>query len=84
LSQYRAANLTDMFLRCFTNGSLVWLLVQAGRSVLAATSLGAMAIFAVELLQTWLPGQTAEVTDPLLAVCAGGLIAVFEREGGDG
>lgn len=84
LSQYRAGNLTDMFLRCFTSGSLVWLLAQAGRSVLAATSLGAGAIFAVELLQTWLPGQTAEITDPLLAVCAGGLIAVFEREGGNG
>jgi VanZ family protein len=84
LSQYRATNLTDMFLRCFTNGALVWLLVQAGRSVLAATGLGAGAVFAVELLQTWLPGQTAEITDPLLAVCAGGLIAVFEREGGSG
>jgi VanZ family protein len=84
LSQYRAANLGDMFLRCFTSGSLVWLLAQAGRSVLVATSLGAGAIFAVELLQTWLPGQTAEITDPLLAVCAGGLIAVFEREGGAG
>ncbi len=80
LSQYRAANLADMFLRCFTNAALVWLLVQAGRSVLAATGIGAGAIFAVELLQTWLPGQTAEITDPLLAVCAGGLIAVFERE----
>lgn len=84
LTQYRAANLTDMFLRCFTNGALVWLLAQTGRSVLAATSLGAGAIFAVELLQTWLPGQSAEITDPLLAVCAGGLIAVFERESGTG
>jgi hypothetical protein len=37
-------------------------------------------VFAVEFLQTWLPGQTAEITDPLLAVCAGGLVAVFERE----
>jgi VanZ family protein len=84
LTQYRAANLSDVFLRCFTNGALVWLLAQAGRSVLAATSLGAGAVFAVELLQTWLPGQTAEITDPLLAVCAGGLIAVFERGGGSG
>jgi VanZ family protein len=84
LTQYRAANLADMFLRCFTNGALVWLLVRSGRSVLAATTLGAGAVFAVELLQTWLPGQTAEITDPLLAVCAGGLIAVFEREGSAG
>jgi len=81
LTQYRAANLAGMFLRCFTNGALVWLLVQGGRTVLAATGIGAGAVFAVELLQTWLPGQTAEITDPLLAVCAGGLISVFEREG---
>ncbi len=81
LTQYRAANLADMFLRCFMNGALVWLLAQAGLPVLAATSLGAGAVFAIELLQTWLPGQTAEITDPLLALCAGGLIAVFEREG---
>jgi VanZ family protein len=82
LTQYRASNLVDMFLRCFMDGALVWLLAQAGLSVLAATSLGAGGVFAVELLQTWLPGQTAEITDPLLAVCAGGLIAVFERDGG--
>ncbi len=80
LTQYRAANLADMFLRCFTNGALVWLLAQTGLSVLAATSLGAGCVFAIEVLQTWLPGQTAEITDPLLAVCAGGLVAVFERE----
>ena len=84
LTQYRAANLPDMFLRCFTNGALVWLWVQSGRSVVAATSIGAASVFAIELLQTWLPGQTAEITDPLLAVCAGGLIAVFEREGSHG
>ena len=80
LTQYRAGNLSDMFLRCFTNGALVWLLARSGLSVLAATSLGAGAVFMVEFLQTWLPGQTAEITDPLLAVSAGGLIAVFERE----
>ena len=55
--------------------------VPGGPVALAATAIGAGAVFAIELLQTWLPGQTAEITDPLLAVCAGGLIAVFEREG---
>jgi VanZ family protein len=84
LTQYRAANLAETFLRCFANGALVWLLVRGGLPVLAATGLAAGAVFAVELLQTWLPGQTAEVTDPLLAVSAGGLIAVFEREAADG
>jgi VanZ family protein len=81
LTQYRATNLSDMFLRCFTNGALVWLLARTGLSVLGATGLGAGVVFAIELLQTWLPGQTAEITDPLLAVAAGGLIAVFEPDG---
>jgi hypothetical protein len=80
LAQYRATNLTDMFLRCFTNGALVWLLAQGGLSVLAATGIGAGVVFSIEFLQTWLPSQTAEITDPLLAICAGGLIAVFERD----
>ncbi len=79
LAQYRAANLGDMFLRCFQDGALVWLLARSGLTVLAATALGAGLIFSVELLQTWLPGHTAEITDPLLALAAGGLIALFER-----
>jgi VanZ family protein len=82
LIQYRAANLTDTFLRCFTSGALVWLLVQSGLTVLAGTAIGAGLVFSIELLQTWLPGHTAEITDPLLALAAGGLIAVFERGAG--
>ncbi|MBX3703219.1 MAG: VanZ family protein [Steroidobacteraceae bacterium] len=82
LMQYRAASLTDMFLRCFTTGALVWLLVRSGLPVLPATATGAGTVFAIELLQTWLPAHTAEITDPLLAIAAGGLIAVFEREDG--
>ncbi len=82
LTRYRATNLPDMFLRCYSYGALVWLLARSGLSVLAATVLGAGVVFSVELLQTWLPGQTADVTDPLLAIAAGGLIAVFERDGG--
>lgn len=83
LTQYRASNLTDMFLRCFWAGSLVWLLVRGGLAVLPATLAGAGFVFSIELLQTWLPGHTAEITDPLLAIAAGGLVAVFERGSGD-
>ncbi len=79
LLQYRAASLTDIFLRCFTGGALVWLLVRGGLTVVPATAIGAGLVFTVELLQTWLPGHTADITDPLLTLAAGGLIAVFER-----
>lgn len=80
LTRYRATNLADVFLRCFINGALVWLPARGGLPVLAATALGAGTVFSIELLQTWLPGHTAEITDPLLALAAGGLIAVFERD----
>ncbi|MBM5812191.1 MAG: hypothetical protein FJ191_09540 [Gammaproteobacteria bacterium] len=78
LTHYRATNLADMFERCFTAGAMVWLLARSGMPVLAATLLGSGLLFGVELLQTWLPAQMADITDPLLAVAAGGLLAVFE------
>jgi VanZ family protein len=81
LTRYRATNLPDMFLRCYSYGALVWLLARSGLPVVPATMLGAGVVFSVELLQTWLPGHTADITDPLLAIAAGGLIAVFERDG---
>jgi len=81
LTRYRATNLPDMFLRCYSYGALVWLLARSGLSVFPATMLGAGIVFSVELLQTWLPGHTADITDPLLAIAAGCLIAVFERDG---
>jgi hypothetical protein len=35
-------------------------------------------VLAIEFLQTWLPGQLAEITDPLLVLIAGGLISLFD------
>lgn len=78
LIRYRAANLGEMFQKCFTYGALVWLLARSGQSVLAATLMAAVVVFAVELLQVWLPGQPADITDPLLVFAAGGLLAIFE------
>lgn len=80
LTHYRATNLAEMFLRCFLCGGLVWLLARAGLTVLAATGAAAGFAFSIEFLQTWLPGRTAEITDPLLAIAAGGLVAVFEPD----
>mgnify|MGYP001378663911 CR=1 FL=1 len=67
-----------MFERCFTYGALVWLLARSGRSALGATLLAAGLVLAVEVLQTWLPGRLADITDPLLVLAAGGLVALFE------
>lgn len=78
LARYSAMNLPVTFQKCFMVGALVWLLARAGNSVLAATLLGGSVVLAIEMLQVWLPGRSAEITEPLLAVVAGGLIALFE------
>lgn len=78
LTRYRATNLLDMFEKCFLYGSLVWLLVRAGSRALHATLAAAGLVLGIELLQAWLPGKPADITDPLLVLAAGGLIAMFE------
>lgn len=82
LTRYRATNLLDMFEKCFLYGSLVWLLVKAGNRALAATLLAGGLVLGIELLQAWLPGKPADITDPLLVLAAGGLVAVFEGSRG--
>lgn len=86
LTRYRATNLGDMFQKCFACGALVWLLARAGLHLLAATLATAGLLLGIELLQAWLPGKSADITDPLLALVAGGLIAVFDpgRDRGGG
>ena len=78
LTRYRATNLGDLFHRCFAYGALVWLLVRAGHRALLATVMAGALVLGVEILQAWLPGKTGDITDPLLVVAAGGLLAMFE------
>ena len=84
LTRYRATNLLEMFEKCFLYGSLVWLLVRAGNRALAATLLAGSLVLGIELLQAWLPGKPADITDPLLVLAAGGLVAMFEGAGTGG
>lgn len=78
LARYRSTNLLDMFLKCFLYGALVWLLVQARLRVAVATVLAGGLVLGIEFLQVWLPGKPADITDPLMVVAAGGLLAIFE------
>lgn len=84
LARYRATNLGDMFYKCFTYGALVWLLVRAGHRALLATVMAGLLVLTVEVLQAWLPGKAGDITDPVLVVAAGGLLAMFEGSTGTG
>jgi VanZ family protein len=64
--------------KVFFSASLVWLLTRAGHSMLWATILAMGLLLGIEVLQVWLPGRTPNVTDPLLAVVAGGVIALLQ------
>jgi len=80
LLRYRATNLLELFRKCFLYGALVWLAVHGGLRVGVATLMSAGLVLVVEFLQVWLPGKPAEITDPLMVLAAGGLLALFEGE----
>jgi VanZ family protein len=55
----------------FWYGTAIWLMVRAEVPWLRATVVVAITLLAIEVAQTHLPGRTAEITDPLLALLAG-------------
>jgi VanZ family protein len=57
----------------------VWLACQAGVSLWLAAGTTAVVLFALELLQTHLPGRTPESTDAVLALVAGLLLELAYR-----
>jgi VanZ family protein len=69
-------NYSALLEKCFWYFSLVWLLARCGRSA-ATAALGTAGLVAgIEIVQMWLPGRSADVTDPLLALAAGLLLAM--------
>jgi glycopeptide antibiotics resistance protein len=54
------------FEKAFYYGGMIWLLVRAGLSMGAAAAIGAILVFALRLLQVYLPGRSAEITDAIL------------------
>lgn len=65
----------------FWYGTAIWLLAATGRRLRTATVLVAATLLCIEVAQTWLPGRTAEITDPLLAIFAGFALAVITTGG---
>jgi VanZ family protein len=70
------ANYSALLEKCFWYSSLVWLLTVCGMRIGGAVLAAASLVAAIELVQVWVPGRTADITDPLLAIAAGGIIAL--------
>ncbi|HTB12246.1 MAG TPA: VanZ family protein [Bryobacteraceae bacterium] len=56
------------FEKSFLYGGLVWLAVRAGFSIGVAAASGAILELGLRLLQVYLPGRSAEVTDAMLVL----------------
>ena len=54
------------FEKAFYYGGLIWLLARAGLSIGAAAAMGSSLVFGLRLLQVYLPGRSAEITDACL------------------
>jgi len=63
-----------LFRKSFWYGSVLWLWRTAGGSLALATAVTAVALFALERVQVYLPGRTPEITDAVLAVLMGLLL----------
>lgn len=67
---------TVLFEKAFWYTALIWLGTRAGWSFRAATGTAVLLLTLIEVTQQWLPGRSAEITDPLLALAFAVLLRV--------
>jgi VanZ family protein len=76
--------LQSMLEKCFLYGALLWLLVREGASLRLAAGAGMLLVFAASLLQTRLPGRSAEITDTVLVGGLAIVLTLLTARGEDG
>jgi len=80
LSDSLEINTSTLLEKCFWYGSLVWLLARRTGALSASALAVAALVAAIEWMQRWIPGRSAEITDPLLVLGAAGLIGLLGPE----
>ena len=64
----------------FLFGSSIWLLSRAGLRLRSSTFVVAVILFITSQAQSYLPNRTAEITDAVMALLIGAMIALVEDE----
>ncbi|HJY40160.1 MAG TPA: hypothetical protein VJ303_02960, partial [Steroidobacteraceae bacterium] len=62
---------TELFGKLFLYGALLWVIKEWGASIRFAVIALVATVLGIEVLQAWLPDQSASITDPLLALAVG-------------
>lgn len=73
-----ATNALNLVYKGFFYGTAVFLLRDCGSRPLASALTVAIWLAAIEALQMWVAGRTAEVTDPLFALMLGWVLSRFD------
>jgi hypothetical protein len=78
LSAEYGSSLVIVFKKSFLYGAPIWLFHKAGHRYFTATAGVSALLAAIEFLQLYLPGRTAESTDPLLAIIMGIVLKLLD------
>ena len=71
---------SELFGKLFLYGALLWVIKEWGATIGAAVIALTATVLAIEVLQAWLPEQSASITDPLLALAVGlGFRSLYQR-----
>ena len=73
----RASGVYSFFNKTFTYGVLIWSMVRAGWPLKNATALAAGLVFVLRIIQVYLPGRTAEITDTIMLLGLAGLMKLL-------
>jgi VanZ family protein len=68
----------SFFEKTFLYGSLIWLLGETGLRLGTSAMLVATMLFATSWAETYLPNRSAEITDALMALLIGAIIALMQ------
>lgn len=60
-------------------GGLIWLLNRAGVRIPTSTLITATLLLVTSIVECWLPGRSAEVTDAVMALVLGGAFSVLSQ-----
>ena len=77
------ANVPSFFEKVFTYGMLQWLLIRTGLSLSAAAVLGGCLVFSLRLLQIYIPGRSAEITDVVILLAMTALMKLLREDGSE-
>ena len=65
----------------FLYGGWIWLMMEAGMNRRLAAAIVAGILLATSIAEMWLPQRSAEITDPVMALCIATIFALLGNGG---